>query len=168
MTRIYIVFFILLATTLCACSSTPLGVATTTTPSTAPTAAAFDAAATEKTLIELEKKTWNIYQDKKVEEYKKLYTPDFRAIYYGAIKSFDENFADVKDITIKNISFSDWKVTFPVKNTAIMTYKDTASTTYKGQDTSGTYVVTTTWVEINGEWKQAVYAEAKAEPQPKK
>lgn len=167
MTRIYIVFFILLATTLCACSSAPSGVATTT-PSTAPTAAAFDAVAAEKTVIEFEKKTWNVYQDKQIEEHKKLYTPDFRAIYYGVIKSFDENFADVKDITIKNISFSDWKVTFPVKNTAIVTYKDTATATYKGQDTSGTYVVTTTWVEINGEWKQAVYAEAKADPQPKK
>lgn len=168
MKRIYIAFFALLATTHCACSSAPSGGATTTTPSAAPTVAAFDPVTTEKMLIELEKKTWNIYQDKKVDEYKKLFTPDFRAIYYGTIKSFDENFADVKDITIKNISFSDWKVTFPVKNTAIVTYKDTATATYKGKDTSGTYVVTTTWVEINGEWKQAVYADTKAEAQPTK
>ncbi len=171
MKRIYIAFFALLALTLCACSTTSSESApVAASPASSPTATmtAMSTAEMEKTLIELEKKTWNVYQDKNVDAYRKYFTADYRTIYFGGIKNVDENFSDVKDITIKSISFSDWKVSFPVKDAAIVTYKYTASSSYKGKDTSGNSLAITVWTNINGEWKAAGYAEAKAEPPPKK
>lgn len=94
--------------------------------------------------------------------------PGFRSLYFGAIKSEEEGLNDLKDIVIKSISFSDWKVSFPVKDTAIVTYKYDAVSTYKGKDTSGPTVATSSWVNIGGEWKLAVYAEARAAQEPKK
>lgn len=169
MKRILFALLALITVTLCACSTEPAGTATATaTPSAAtPASVVFDAATTEKAIIELEKKTWEVYQNKNIEAYKKYYTADFRAIYFGGLKTYEENFADVKDITIKHITFSDWKVSFPVKETAIVTYKYTSTASYKGKDTSGNFIVMTTWANVGGDWKQGSYAEAKAEPTTK-
>ncbi len=117
----------------------------------------------EKMIIELEKKSWEPLKNKQVEEARKLAAPGYRAIYYGQIKDAEEALKDINDIDMKSISFSDWKVTFPVKGTAVVTYRYDAKASYKGQDTSGPSVATTVWVNIGGEWKQAVYAESRVE-----
>ncbi|MBA3715729.1 MAG: nuclear transport factor 2 family protein [Pyrinomonadaceae bacterium] len=117
----------------------------------------------EKMLIEIEKKSWEPLKNKQVEEARKLAAPGYRAIYYGQIKDAEETYKDINDIDMKSISFSDWKVTFPVKDTAIITYKYDGKGSYKGEDTSGQNVATSVWVNIGGEWKQAVYAESRVE-----
>ena len=126
-------------------------------------ASAASTADMEKMLIEIEKKSWEPLKTKKVEEARKLAAPGYRAIYYGQIKDAEETYNDINDIDMKSISFSDWKVTFPVKGTAIVTYKFDAKSSYKGQDTSGQSVATAVWVNIGEEWKQAVYAESRVE-----
>lgn len=159
----------LIAVTLCACSSTPPETATAkTSPSAMPTATVIASTAEmERRIIDLEKKSWDLFRAKNAEENAKLIAPGNQGIYFGAVKSDAESHEDGKYIEIKNQTFSDWKVTFPTKDVAILTYKGTSTSTYKGKDTSGTYVVSSVWVNINGEWKSALYHETKAEPQPK-
>jgi len=122
----------------------------------------------EKKIIDLEKKTWDLFVRKKYEESAKVIATGYQSIYFGKVKPDAEAADDNKYIDIKNISFSDWKATFPTKDVAILTYKGTGQSTYKGKDTSGTYVASSVWVNINGEWKQALYHETKAEPQASK
>jgi len=171
MKRIYIAFFALLATTLCACSETPSASApAAASPASSPTATVttMNTAEMEKMIIEIEKKSWEPVKNQSPEEAKRFNAPGYRAIYYGAIKGEEESANDNKDIVLKSISFSDWKVSFPVKDTAIVTYKYEAVSSYKGKDTSGPTVATSTWVNIAGEWKLAVYAEARAAQETKK
>ena len=171
MKRIYIAFFALLALTLCACSTTPSESAhAVASPVSSPTATvtAMNAAEMEKKIIELEKKSWDLYLNKKYEEGAKLAALGGQGIYFGKVKSDAESAEDAKYNEVKNISFEDWKVTFPTKDVAIVTYKASLNATYKGKDTSGTYVHSEAWVNINGEWKSALYHQSKAEPQPKK
>ncbi len=171
MKQIYIAFFALLATTLCACSAPPSESApAATSPAASPTATvtAMNTAEMEKMIIDLEKKSWEPIKNRSPEEAKRLNAPGFRAVYYGVVKSEEENANDTKDIVIKSISFSDWKVSFPIKDTAIVTYKYDSVASYKGKDTSGSFVATATWVNISSEWKLAVYAEARAAQETKK
>lgn len=171
MKRIYIAFFALMATILSACSTTPSGSApAAASPASSPTAtvAAMNTAEMEKMIIELEKKTWDLYRSKKFEEGMKYVAPGQQGIYFGAVKSEAESTEDAKYIEIKKQDFSDWKVTFPTKDVAILTYKGSSTSTYKEKNTSGNYVVSSVWVNINGDWKSALYHETKAEPQPKK
>jgi hypothetical protein len=171
MKRIYIAFFALLATTLCACSPTPSGSAlATASPVSSPTATvtAMNTAEMEKKIIDLEKKTWDLFIQKNYGESAKVNAPGYQAIYFGKVKPDAEAAEDNKYIDFRGISFSDWKATFPTKDVVILTYKSTGQATFKGKDTSGTYVHSSAWVNINREWKQALYHETKAEPQPKK
>ena len=170
MKQILFALLTLIAVTLCACSSTPPETAAAkTSPSAAPTATAvISTAEMEKKVIELEKKTWDLFTTKKYDESAKVNAPGYQAIYFGKVKPDAEAAEDNKYIDFKSISFSDWKVTFPTKDVAILTYKGNFTSTYKEKDTSGTYVHSSVWVNINGDWKQALYHETKAEPQPKK
>lgn len=170
MKKSYITLTALAAFALSSCSSTAPETATAkTSPSAAPTATVVASTAEmEKKIIDLEKKSWDLYRAKNAEENAKLMAPGNQGIYFGAVKSEAESIEDGKYIEIKKQDFSDWKVTFPTKDVAILTYKGTSTSTYKGKDTSGTYVVSSVWVNINGEWKAALYHETKAEPQPKK
>ncbi len=170
MKRIYLALLAMAALALCSCSSTPPETATAkTSPSATPTATIIASTAEmEKKIIDLEKKSWEPVKNQSPEEAKRFEAPGYRAIYFGAIKSVEESANDSKDIVLKSISFSDWKVTFPVKDTAIVTYKYDAVSTYKGKTTGGPTVATATWVNIGGEWKLAVYAEARAAQEPKK
>jgi hypothetical protein len=166
MNRTLFALLVLVAVSLCACSDTQTGTATaTTSPSAAPsaTAVAINTAEMEKRIIELEKKSWELFRAKNAEENAKLIAPGYQSVYFGAIKSEAESHEDGKHIEIKKLDFSDWKVTFPTKDVAILTYKGTSTSTYKGKDTSGTYVMSSVWVNINGEWKSALYHETRAE-----
>ena len=171
MKQIYIAFFALLATTLCACSPTPSGSApAAASPVSSPTATvtAMNTAEMEKMIIELEKKSWEPVKNQSPEEAKRINAPGFRSIYFGVIKDEEESANDTKNIVLKSISFSDWKVSFPVKDTAIVTYKFDVVESYKGEDKSGRYVANSTWVNVGNEWKLAIYADTKAAQEPKK
>lgn len=165
MKRIYLAFFALLATTLCACSAPP----SASTPA-APTAsaAAFDAAAAEKAVIEMEKKSWELYKNKQADEYRKLTTPKYRAVQNGAIKDIDAVIKDMSETAITSYSLSDIKVEFPVNDTAVLTYNLVFEGVYKGKQEKDNYFVSAVWANVNGAWKAVIYHETKVEPQPKK
>jgi len=165
MKQLYIAIFALISLALGACS-TPTGTASgTASPTASPTVTAMNTAEMEKKLIDLEKKTWDLYINRKNDEVKKYYLPEYRAIYFGGVKTLEENLKDANEIETKNFSMSDIKVTFPLQDTALLTYKYSATETYKGKTTSNISVSSSVWVNKDGEWKAALYTETKAEPQ---
>ena len=170
MKRIYIAFFTLIAATLCACSTTPSESAPAASPVSSPTATvtAMSTAEMEKMIIDLEKKSWELYKNKQAKEFRGLLVPGYRTIYRDAIKDTDENLKEMEITDIKSYSLADIKVNFPVKDTAILTYKLTYDSSFKGKPAGGIFYSSVVWVNINGQWKSALYTETKAEPQPKK
>ncbi len=170
MKQIYIAFFALIASTLCACSAPPSASApAAASPVSSPvTVTAMNTAEMEKAVIEIEKQAWENFRTKNVEAMRKGAGPGSREVTASGILDSEESLKNVKDYDLKEVAFSDWKVTFPVPDTAIVTYKTQAKGSHKGKDTSGTYHSSAVWVKINGEWKSALYTEAKAELQPKK
>jgi len=167
MHRINLVLLVLAVSAFTACatnSSAPA--AATASPSASPAADVQEASLVElgKTIIELEKKTWETTNSSQAEAGKKYYLPDYRAIYFGGIKSLEENIQDSKDMTLKSFAMSEEKVTFPVKDTALLTYRYTADSTYKGKKTGGPTLASSVWVRVGGEWKNALYTETSAAP----
>ncbi|MEP7340687.1 MAG: nuclear transport factor 2 family protein [Acidobacteriota bacterium] len=150
---------------LCSCASnrsSPVAATTSPSPSATLATSATPTAETAKMIINLEKKTWDVFT--KPEESKKFYHPDYRSIYFGAIRTLEENMRDSKDIVIKNFSISDEKVTFPTSDTAILIYKFTSDSTYKGKKTDGKGIASSVWVKVGGEWKNALYTESPLVP----
>ncbi len=169
MKRSLFAFFALLGITLCACSTAPSGAAPATSPTATTTATvSMNTAEMEKAVIDIEKNAWEWFRTKNAEEMRKHGAPGSRDVSASGVSDAEESLKNLKDTDLKEVTFSDWKVTFPVPDTAIVTYKNTNKASFKGKDTSGTYYSSAVWVKINGEWKGALYAEAKAEPQPKK
>jgi hypothetical protein len=170
MKRILFACLALSAITLCACSTPPSSIATAASPTAATTAtiAAMNTAEMEKNIIDLERKTWELYQKKQVDEYKKYLASGYRAVYNDAIKDANQDAENMRLGELKEYSLMDEKVTFPHKDTAVMTFKFTSKSTYKGKDTSGAYHASAVWVNQDGKWKVALYQETKVEPQPKK
>ena len=169
MKRLHFALLALAVFALSSCAASgPESAATTASPSPSTAATVASTAEMEKAVIDIEKKSWEPLKTKNEAEARKFAAPGYRAVYYGEIKDAEETYKDIKDVDLKSQSFSDWKVTFPVKDTAVITYKYEAKGSYKGKDTSGNYAAASVWVNTNGAWKQAVYAEAKTEPPPKK
>lgn len=122
----------------------------------------------EKMIIDLEKNAWEDFRTKNVGEIRRHAAPGSKGLYSTGIEDLEQSIKNLNDLEIKSVSFSDWKVSFPVPDTAVVTYQNTNASSFKGKDTSGTFYSSAVWVKVNGEWKGALYAEAKAEPQPKK
>jgi hypothetical protein len=168
MERLHFLLVAMAALALCACSTTgPQTATATSTPIASPTATVASTAEMEKAVIDLEKKSWELYKTKQAKEYKALLAPGYRSIYHGGVKDADENVKDIEATNIKSYSLSDVKASFPTKDTAILTYKLGIDYTYQGQKADDAFHASSVWVNVGGEWKLALYTEAKVE-QPKK
>jgi hypothetical protein len=162
MKRLTLIVLALSLLVLSACS-TPTGTASNTASATAsPTASAMNTTELEKTLVDLEKKAWDLYHNRKIDEVRKYYIPEFRAVSAGGVHGLEDSLKAANEMTTKDFSMSDIKVTFPIKDTALMTYKYKSTVTYKGKTSTNTMLSSTVWVMKDGEWKTALYSEVKA------
>ena len=73
----------------------------------------------------------------------------------GHVSNKAQDIADVKSGTFKAESFKldDMKVTMVNATAAVVTGRSTIKGTYKGQDISGQYRFTDTWVKRQGRWQ---------------
>lgn len=158
------------AVTFCACSSIPSGA----TPAASPAAtaivnvSAMDTVELTKVILDKERKTWELAQNKQREEFKKLLALDYRAVFDDGFYDANQDAEALLSLELKEYAWMDEKVTFPLKDTAILTYKTISKAAYKGKDVSGTYYYSAVWVKQGEEWKRALLQETKAVPQPKK
>ena len=157
-----LVILALVSLTLAACGTSSGTASVATSPTALPTASAKNTADQAQLLIELEKKAWDLYHNKRIDEVRKYYIPEFRAVSADGVSSLEDSLKAANEITTKDFSMSDIKVTFPVQDTALLTYKYTSTATYKGKTSTDTMISSTVWVMKDGEWKTALYSEAKA------
>src|SRR5215475_3232646 len=100
MKRLTIIILSLISLILGACS-TPKGTASVaTSPTTSPIVAAMNTAEMEKKIIDLEKKTWDLFVRKKYEESAKVIATGYQSIYFGKVKPDAEAADDNKYIDI--------------------------------------------------------------------
>lgn len=168
MKRTCIAILVLATFTFCACSTPPSPSSASTAATPAAAVSAMSIAEMEKSVIDIEKKSWELYKNRQAREYRALLTPGYRTVTSSGTKNTDENVKDMDVTDIKSYSLSDIKIEFPTKDTAVLTYKLNINYAFQGKDASGLYNSSAVWVNNSAEWKCALYNETKAEPQPKK
>lgn len=162
MKRIRFALLALAVFTLSSCASNNPAPAAATTSPIASTTAPISTAELEKQIIELEKRAWELSKNNQAEEFRKATTPDYRAIYFGGIKNLEEAIKDFAAVPIKQYTLSDFQITFPVKDTAVLTYKTTDVEVQQGKELKESLNCASVRVNIGGEWKSALYSESPA------
>jgi hypothetical protein len=160
MKRFHFVLLVLAVSALCSCATKSSGPTAASASLSASPAATVTAAATAETIIELEKKAWELAKNKQMDEFRQLLVPEYRTIYQGKIWNLDECIKDLMQTDIKSYLLSDMRVTFPVKDTAILTYRVDAVTVVSGKELKDPLYCSSVWVNIDGQWKGAVYTES--------
>jgi Domain of unknown function (DUF4440) len=120
------------------------------------------AAGDDNSIMELEKKSWDTYKNRQADAFKALCAPNYTGVYDVGMKDTQKEVADMNDIELRNISFSDTHVTHPRKNVAIVTYKADLQGAYKGKDFSGMYNCSAVWMNESGKWLCALHTEVKS------
>lgn len=159
--------FALLALTvsmLCACATNNPAPATAATSPTASTPTPVSTAELEKKILELEKRAWELSKNKRIEEYGKLLVPEYRAVFVTGIKNLEENLKIVGEGNIKSYSISEANVSFPIKDTAILTYRLDGTAVFEGKEQKAPLNCSSVWVNVGGQWKAALYTETTAGP----
>ena len=112
-------------------------------------------------VMELEKKAWDIYKNRQADAYKALLAPTYTGIYDVGMKDVQKEVADMNDIELRGVTFSDMHVTHPSKKVAIVIYKADVQGALKGKDFSGPYNCSSVWMKENGKWLGVLHTEVK-------
>ena len=124
---------------------------------------ALAAAGDDDTVMNLEKKAWDTYKNRQADAFKALCAPTYTGVYDVGIKDTQKELADMNDIEIRSVSFSDMHVTHPTKDIVVVIYKADAQGAYKGKDFSGMYNCSAVWMDRGGKWLCVLHTEAKTE-----
>lgn len=111
-----------------------------------------------------EKAAWQAFKEKKSDDYKKLLAQDFQSVYPDGIYSLDKQIDLMSKIDLKSFALSDFVITMPDADTAVVTYKAKAEATLGGKDISGDRNAVSVWHKKDGEWQCAMNANTMAEP----
>ncbi len=111
-----------------------------------------------------EKAAWQAFKEKKGDVYKKFLAADFQSVYPDGIYSLDKQINLMSKIDLKSFALSDFVITMPDADTAVVTYKAKAEATLDGKDISGDRNAVSVWHKKNGEWQCTMNANTMAEP----
>ena len=121
------------------------------------------AAPDQEAIIAKEKAVWQAFKDKKVDDLRRLLSPDVVAVYADGIVKMQERLGDMSKNDMKAFSLSDFHVVMPGPDTAIIAYKSKMEGTSGEKDVSGDYNCGTVWNLKNGEWRTVFHSDMKAE-----
>jgi hypothetical protein len=116
----------------------------------------------DNAVAELEKKTWDVYKNRQADAFKALCAPTYIGVYDVGTKDAQKEVADMNDIEIRSVQFSDIHVAHPSKKVAILTYKADVQGAAKGKDFSGNYNCSAVWMNDGSKWLSALHTEVKA------
>jgi len=124
-------------------------------------AAASSLAAPDKdAIISKENAVWNAFNNRNVDEVKKLISTDVVTVYPDGIYNFQQRLDGMSKMTMKSFSLSDFNVVMPDTKVAIISYK----TKVENKDGSSSDLnCATVWNFKNGEWKAVFHSDMKAE-----
>jgi len=158
MKKFSLVLLVTLSSALLAHAQTP---AASPSPSPKP---AMSKAQSQKAIIATENKLWEAWKNKDTKPFKANLAADSVLVSDSGIaskadimKAMTESGCEVRSFTL-----SDFKVTFPASNVAIVSYKGTQDITCGGQPGPGTVWASSTYVQRGGKWFAASHMETPA------
>ncbi len=127
------------------------------------TSVAVFASPDKDALVTAEKNAWQTIKDKKWDDFKKLFSADFRGVYSDGINKLDKEMTDVKTLDLKSYTLGDIDVVFIDKDAALLTYSVTFAGTEGGKDASGKMNAASVWKKEGNDWHIAFHTDMKAE-----
>ncbi|MBY0526017.1 MAG: nuclear transport factor 2 family protein [Gemmataceae bacterium] len=95
---------------------------------------------------------------------KRMITDDHTTILGNGVRlTRAEQLKSLADLKLATYTMEEAKVTQPLKDVAVLTYKGMQKGSYKGKDFSRTIAVTSVWVRQDGKWLEAAYQETPIE-----
>src|SRR6266566_2953568 len=116
------------------------------------TIALSTAAPDQEAMMTKEKSAWQAFKDKKTDEFMKVLSSNFMAVYAYGIQTKQQEIDSIKKWDMKSFALSDYKLVMTDANTALLTYTVKVEGTADGQDASGNYNAASIWQMKNGEW----------------
>jgi hypothetical protein len=131
------------------------------------TIAVAAAAPDKEAIITKEKAAWQAFKDKKADDFKKVVSADMMAVYDQGIYNMAKEMDAMAKMDMKSFSLSEFNVSFPDPETAIITYKAKVDGTSEGHDASGSYNAGSVWRMKSGEWRAIFHTDMKEAPAAK-
>src|SRR5262249_52249018 len=119
--------------------------------------------AKEQAIIDLEKAVTEAYKNKKADVFRKYLAKNYVGINADGTTKRTSEVTEMKNIDLRNYSFTDMKVVFPKAGVAVVTYKARVDSRAAGQDTSGTYNAASVWTKRWGNWVLSTHAFIKSQ-----
>lgn len=113
-------------------------------------------------ILDRERQITDEVKNRQFDQFGSNLADDFTGVYATGIVNKDQEEQRVQSSNLKEIEKSDEKVVFPTNDVAILTYKAVRNATLNGQDVSGTFNVSTTFVRRNGQWVVVQHSMVKA------
>jgi hypothetical protein len=123
----------------------------------------------ESDMIVNEKKTWETLQKKDYDAFDKLLASEYTEVRDDGVFDKAGTLVSVKDLSITDVTYSDWKTMSISRNAYAITYTVTVKGSVKGQAfPPDPYHAASAWVHRDGQWLAIYYQEtpAKSEPPP--
>ena len=113
-------------------------------------------------IIAREKAIWNAFNDRNVDQVKRLISTDVLTVYSDGIYNFQQRLDGMSKMTMKSFSLSDFNVSMPSDDVAVISYKAKVG----NKDGSSVELnCGTVWNLKNGEWKAIFHSDIPAQPQ---
>jgi len=110
------------------------------------------AAPDKDAMMEKEKAAWQAFKEKKSDEFKKLLSPNFMAVYSDGIQTKQKELDSMQKWDLKSFSLSDFNLVMTDPDTTLVTYHVKVEGTMEGKDMSGDYNAGSIWQMKKGEW----------------
>jgi hypothetical protein len=121
----------------------------------------------EADMIVNEKKTWETLQKKDYDAFDKLLASEYTEVRDDGVFDKAGILVSVKDLSITDVSYSDWKIMSISKNAYAITYTVTVKGSVKGvafpPDPSH---AASAWVNRDGQWLAIYYQDTPVKPEP--
>ena len=127
------------------------------------TSTALFASPDKDTLITAEKNAWQNIKDKKWDDFKKIFSADFRGVYGSGINKLDKEMTEVKGLDLKTYTLGDMDFVSIDKDAAMLTYQATVQGTEDGKDASGKMNAASIWKKEGNDWRCVFHTDVKAE-----
>jgi hypothetical protein len=115
------------------------------------------------TLVAAEKNAWQNIKDKKWDDFKKMFSSDFRGVYSDGINKVDKEMTDVQKVDLKSYTLGDIDVVFIDKDAAMLTYTVTFEGSDGSKDASGKMNAASIWKKEGNDWHCVFHTDMKAE-----
>ncbi len=121
------------------------------------------AAPDKDAMMEKEKAAWQVFKEKKSDEFKKLLSPNFMAVYSDGIQTKQKELDSMQKWDLKSFSLSDFNLVMTDPDTALVTYHVKVEGTMEGKEMSGDYNAGSIWQMKKGEWHPIFHTNMKQE-----